>query len=69
MQVGDMVKVKGRPEYGAGKIVRFYAPDMFKENEVIKTGLTEAEAQAHCQRADTRKEGVYFDGYTDGGVA
>ena len=49
------------------KIVRFYAPDMCKENEVIKTGLTEAEAQAHCQRADTRKEGVYFDGYTDGG--
>ena len=49
------------------KIVRFYAPDMCKENRVIKTGLTEAEAQAHCQRADTRKEGVYFDGYTDGG--
>tara|TARA_Y100000114_G_scaffold142842_1_gene149836 strand:- start:631 stop:798 length:168 start_codon:yes stop_codon:yes gene_type:complete len=52
---------------GNFKIVRFYAPDMFKENRVIKTGLTEAEAQAHCQRADTRKEGVYFDGYTDGG--
>ena len=25
MKVGDMVKVKGRPEYGAGKIIRFYA--------------------------------------------
>ncbi len=25
MKVGDLVKVKGRPEYGAGKIVRFYA--------------------------------------------
>ena len=25
MKVGDLVEVKGRPEYGAGKIVRFYA--------------------------------------------
>ena len=25
MKVGDMVKVKGRPEYGEGKIIRFYA--------------------------------------------
>ncbi len=57
----------GKIMKGNFKIVRFYAPDMFKENRVIKTGLTEAEAQAHCQRADTRKEGVYFDGYTDGG--
>ena len=51
------------------KIVRFYAPSVFGEKaltpNVIKTGLTEAEAQTHCQRADTRKEGVYFDGYTN----
>tara|TARA_R100000734_G_C3298761_1_gene89654 strand:- start:726 stop:899 length:174 start_codon:yes stop_codon:yes gene_type:complete len=50
------------------QIVRIYAPSLGMETKVIKTGLTEAEAQAHCQRADTRKEGVYFDGYTDGGV-
>jgi len=25
VKVGDSVIVKGRPEYGAGKIVRFYA--------------------------------------------
>ena len=25
MKVGDLVKIKDRPEYGAGKIVRFYA--------------------------------------------
>ena len=25
MKVGDLVKVKGREEYGYGKIVRFYA--------------------------------------------
>lgn len=52
---------------GNFKIIRIYAPSLGIETKVIKTGLTEAEAQAHCQRADTRKEGVYFDGYTDGG--
>tara|TARA_Y100001973_G_scaffold92745_1_gene142850 strand:- start:174 stop:338 length:165 start_codon:yes stop_codon:yes gene_type:complete len=25
MKVGDLVTVKGRPEYGAGRIVRFHA--------------------------------------------
>ena len=25
MKVGDKVKVEGRPEYGSGKIMRFYA--------------------------------------------
>ncbi len=56
-------------EYERFEIVRFYAPSVFKENKVIKTGLTEAEAQDHCQRDDTRKEGVYFDGYRSmGGV-
>ena len=33
------------------------------EPEVIKTGLTLREAQAHCQRADTRGNG-WFDAYT-----
>lgn len=41
------------------KIVRF----RFKgENEVIDTGLTLDEAQAHCQREDTHGDG-WFDGY------
>ncbi len=25
MKVGDLVKVKGKPEFGSGKIIRFYA--------------------------------------------
>ncbi len=31
---------------------------------VIETGLTLAEAQAHCQRDDTHGEG-WFDGYEE----
>jgi len=46
------------------KIVRFYAPDINKENEVIEEGLTLEEAQEHCQRDDTQEENVFFDGYT-----
>lgn len=45
------------------KIIRFYCGE--KENKIIKTGLTLEEAQEHCQREDTRKEGKWFDGYTD----
>jgi hypothetical protein len=32
-------------------------------SRTIKSGLTEAEAQAHCARPDTKQRGVYFDGY------
>lgn len=44
------------------KIVRFFK-DHDKDSEVIDTGLTLEEAQAHCQREDTHGEG-WFDGYT-----
>ena len=46
-------------------IIRFYHPSARREDEVIKTGLTLSQASAHCSRDDTRKEGVYFDGYKE----
>jgi hypothetical protein len=45
-------------------IVRFFAPITGKGPEVIKTGLTQQEAHKHCCDPTTRKEGVYFDGFT-----
>lgn len=45
------------------KIVRFYAPHLNKEKETIETGLTLAEARAHCNDPSTHEKGVYFDGY------
>ena len=49
------------------KIIRFYKKDGFPgpARETIKTGLTLEEAQEHCQRDDTRLEGVWFDGYDE----
>ncbi len=45
------------------RIVRFYDPRLNRHSRTIKSGLTEPEAQAHCARPDTRRQGVYFDGY------
>lgn len=45
------------------KIIRFYNPSEGKEDEVIKTGLTYKDAQAHCKDPRTREPGVYFDVY------
>jgi hypothetical protein len=47
------------------KIVRFCQDDNDpRHREVILTGLTLEEAQAHCSREDTHGDG-WFDGYTE----
>jgi hypothetical protein len=43
------------------KIVRFYYDG--RKKRTIKTGLTLEQAQIHCADPETRKEGVWFDGY------
>lgn len=44
------------------QIIRFYKSG--KKKKVCKY-LTLEEAQRHCSRKDTRKEGVWFDGYME----
>lgn len=63
-------QVQARVEAGANnvhrayQIFRSYHPRLGRRNRIIDAGpLTEAEAQAHCHRADTRKPGEWFDGY------
>jgi hypothetical protein len=44
------------------KIIRFHKSNRIP-NKTIKTGLTLAEAQAHCRDPRTRTN-FWFDGYT-----
>jgi hypothetical protein len=48
------------------KIVRFRRNPNTEEvsQRIIKKGLTEAEAKAHCRRDDTHGKN-WFDGFTD----
>lgn len=44
------------------KILRFH---LNRPTRVIATGLTLEQAKEHCNRKDTRKDGLWFDGYTE----
>jgi hypothetical protein len=45
-------------------IVRFYYDPNKSSRKTGISGLTLEQAQAHCSNPKTRKEGVYFDGYS-----
>ena len=47
MKVGDSVTVMGRPEYGAGKIVRFYA-----NHGTILVEFPKEEAMIYCNYSE-----------------
>lgn len=48
------------------QIVRFYKDDNHPDHrKVIATGLTRAEAQAHCKDESTQEKGVWFDGFEE----
>lgn len=46
------------------RIVRFYRESGLVPREIVSSGLTLEQAQAHCRRDDTRGEG-WFDGYEE----
>lgn len=47
------------------KIIRYYAPELKRDNEVIDIGLTLEEAQEHCDDPETKEKGKWFDGYVE----
>ena len=51
MKVGDSVIVKGRPEYGAGKIVRFYA-----NQGTILIEFPKEEAMIYCVYSEVESD-------------
>ena len=62
-----MSMTRGDKEQRVYRIVRFYVCDgngRAGHARIVKRNLTLAEAKEHCNRADTRKDGEYFDGYT-----
>lgn len=48
---------------GLYNVVRFYRSG--RRNKIIRRGVSLAEAQLHCNDPKTRKENVWFDGYTE----
>lgn len=49
-----------QPEPRCYRIIRFYGHG---KKRVIYKNVTLSEAQSHCRQPDTKKAGVWFDGY------
>ncbi len=58
---GMELSLKPKHECRNYRIVRMYR--VSGRHKTIRRGQTLAMAQAHCSRDDTRKAGVWFDGY------
>jgi len=57
-----------RPETSQGRtysIVREYHPQFDRQSELLFTGLTRAEAKAHCSDPRSSVKGKYFDTFID----
>jgi hypothetical protein len=59
------MRAKMREQNKRYSIVRFYAPGSRSRRRVINTGLTLEQAQKHKNDPTTRKEGKWFDSYTE----
>jgi hypothetical protein len=55
------MKNQGKDSPRCYRIIRMFRSG--RNPRTIKNGLTETEAIEHCSRDDTKKEGVYFDGW------
>jgi len=45
------------------KIIRIFHPDLQRPSKIIKSGLTLAQAQAHCNDPKTELADNWFDAY------
>lgn len=45
------------------KIIRFYFKS--KRQKVIRRGISLIEAREHCSDPSSKKDGVWFDGFTE----